>query len=216
MTKPNFIFICTDQQRSDSLGCAGNAIARTPNIDSIAVAGTRFTRHITPMQICSPSRATMLTGLYPRNHKLIINGMALPESIPTVTSLLANSGYHTHGVGKQHLQPLLAPGDRGMPDSRAFWDNPESKNWDGPYYGYQSIDLLLGESDTANLAGHYANWLRENHPESCALLEPSNAIEPPPGDLDEIWRSAIPSAHHYNTWITDRAVNYLQAHHQHD
>jgi arylsulfatase A-like enzyme len=155
----------------------------------------------------------MLTGLYPRNHRLIINGMALPESIPTVTTLLANSGYHTHGVGKQHLQPLLAPGDREMPDSRAFWNTPESTNWDGPYYGYQSIDLLLGESDTANLAGHYANWLRENHPQSFALLDPSSAVELPPGDLDEIWKSAIPVEYHYNTWITDRAIDYLQAHH---
>ena len=55
MNQPNIIFICTDQQRSDSLGCYGNQCARTPNIDSIAVGGMRFNRHTTPMQICSPS-----------------------------------------------------------------------------------------------------------------------------------------------------------------
>ncbi len=56
MNRPNIIWICTDQQRSDSLGCSGNPVARTPNIDSlaVAVAGTRFTRPITPMQIYSP------------------------------------------------------------------------------------------------------------------------------------------------------------------
>ena len=65
MTRPCFVFICTDQQRSDSLGCYGNTQVRSPNIDAITGGGMRFNRHITPMQICSPSRATMVTGLYP-------------------------------------------------------------------------------------------------------------------------------------------------------
>ncbi|MGI9319618.1 MAG: sulfatase-like hydrolase/transferase, partial [bacterium] len=140
MSQPNFIFICTDQQRSDSLGCAGNQIVRSPNIDAIAAGGMRFTRHITPMQICSPSRATMLTGLFPRHHGLAMNGMALPESVPTLTAMLGQAGYRTHGVGKQHLQPLLAPQRYAMPDSRAFWDSPNSVDWTGPYYGYQTLD----------------------------------------------------------------------------
>ena len=212
MNKPNFIFICTDQQRSDSLGCYGNPYVRSPNIDSIAEHGMRFNRHITPMQICSPSRATMLTGLYPRNHRLAVNGMALPEEIPTVTQILQDAGYRTHGVGKQHLQPLLAPADKKMPDSRAFWDTDESEDWDGPYYGYQTLDLLLGESDTAHLAGHYAKWLKENHPQAAALLLPESADQPPPADLDEIWRCAMPVELHYNTWITNKAVEFLKAH----
>ena len=207
--QPNFVFICTDQQRSDSLGCTGNSHSKTPNIDSIAMSGIRFRRHSTPMQICSPSRATMLTGLYPRHHRLATNGMALPEDVPVVTRLLEAKGYRTHGIGKQHLQPLLAPSEKFMPDSRAFWNLPQSKVWNGPFYGYQSIDLLLGESDTAHLAGHYANWLRTHFPESVELLKPSSACEPPPPDLDEIWRSAIPPQHHYNTWIGDCAVSFL-------
>ncbi len=209
-TRPNILFICTDQQRSDSLGCAGNHRARTENIDRIAANGVQFRRHSTPMQMCSPSRATMISGLYPRNHKLAKNGMALPSDVPVVTDTLAASGYRTHSVGKQHLQPLLAPAERRMPDSRAFWTLPESEHWRGPYYGYQSLDLLLGESDTAHLAGHYARWLHENHPESVPLLQPCSAQTAPPEDLDEIWRSAIGNDHHYNTWITDRAISFLE------
>lgn len=209
MSLPNVIFICTDQQRSDSLGCAGNLVSRTPNIDSIAESGMRFTRHSTPMQICSPSRATMLTGLYPRHHGLVMNGMALPEDVPTLTAKLQLHGYLTHGVGKQHLQPLLAPPSYAMPDSRAFWKSEASNGWNGPYYGYQSLDLLLGESDTASIAGHYANWLRQNYPDSLHLLEPKAAAQAPPADLDEIWRSAMPVEQHYNTWITDRALDFL-------
>jgi arylsulfatase len=209
MTRPNFIFICTDQQRSNSLGCYGNQYVRSPNIDSIGNQGMRFNRHITPMQICSPSRATMITGLYPRHHRLAVNGMALPEDIPTVPEILSEAGYRTHGVGKQHLQPLLAPADRNMPDSRAFWDTEESKDWDGPYYGYETLDLLLGESDTAHLAGHYANWLNTNHAGMGELLSPESAGPPQPKDLDEIWRSAMPTEFHYNTWITQRSKDFL-------
>ena len=57
-------------------------------------------------------------------------------------------------MGKQHLQPLLAPVDKAMPDSHAFWRCLESKDWTGPYYGLTTLDLLLGESNTAALAGH--------------------------------------------------------------
>lgn len=210
MTQPNILWICTDQQRSDSLGCYGNPIVRTPNIDALAAKGTRFKRHITPMQMCSPSRACMATGLYQRHHQLITNGRALPDSVPTLMDLLRQAGYRTHGVGKQHLQPLLAPAALKMPDSRAFWSLPESQTWRGPYYGYETADMLLGESDTAQIAGHYANWLRENHPESQYLLKPEFAKEPPPAELDEIWRSAMPSELHYNSWITDRAVAFIE------
>lgn len=208
--QPNILVICTDQQRSDSLGCTGNRQASTAHIDSIAANGARFRRHSTPMQICSPSRATMLSGLYPRHHRLVMNGMALPDDVPVVTDTFKAAGYRTHGVGKQHLQPLLAPVEYRMPDSRGFWDLPESDGWNGPYYGYQTLDLLLGESDTAHLAGHYANWLRTHHPDSVPLLLPASAPEPPPDDLDEVWRSAIPPEHHYNTWITDRAASFIE------
>ena len=210
MNRPNIVWICTDQQRPDSLGCYGNPIVRSPHIDSIARAGARFNRHLTPMQICSPSRATMVTGLYPRNHQLATNGMALPESRPTLMTRLAGAGYRTHGVGKQHLQPLLAPAEMNMPDSRAFWTKPESVDWVGPYYGYQTLDLLLGESDTAHLAGHYASWLAREFPGLGARLEPAAASVAPPADLDEVWRSAMPVEQHYNTWISDRAGRFVE------
>ncbi len=151
----------------------------------------------------------MISGLYPRNHQLITNGMALPESVPTLTQALVDNGYKTHSVGKQHLQPILAPAELNMPDSRAFWKKPEAVSWNGPFYGYQTIDLLLGESDTAQIAGHYAHWLREHYPDNVDYLKPEFADQPPPEDLDEIWRSAMPVECHYNTWIADRAVDFL-------
>ncbi len=158
----------------------------------------------------------MISGLYPRNHQLVTNGMALPESVPTLTQALLDNGYRTHSVGKQHLQPILAPAEFNMPDSRAFWKKPDAASWNGPFYGYQSIDLLLGESDTAQIAGHYAHWLRENHPQFVDYLKPEYADQQPPDDLDEIWRSAMPVECHYNTWIADRAVDFLARHNSAD
>ncbi|MCY4228536.1 MAG: sulfatase-like hydrolase/transferase [Gammaproteobacteria bacterium] len=213
MNKPNFVIICTDQQRSDSLGCYDNCFARTPNIDTIAMGGARLDRHSTPNQLCSPSRATLITGLYPRHHGLTVNGtgMALSENASTLPSALSENGYRTHGVGKQHLQPRNTPAEYNMLESHAFWSKPESRNWNGPYYGYQTIDLLLGISDTAHLSGHYANWLEDVAPGECQKLLPKFSREPIPDDYEDIWQSAMPVELHYNTWISDRAVSFLDS-----
>ena len=208
--KPNIIVILTDQQRFDSLSSCGNSIIRTPNLDRIATEGTRFTRHNAPCQICSPSRASILTGLYPRHHRLICNGMALDPDLATLPGILASAGYRTHGVGKHHLQPILAPQKFAMPESVAFWDRESAKSWTGPYFGFQTVEFVIGEADTAAEAGHYANWLKKNHPDAVDLLSAEAALEPQPGDLDEVWKSAIPAELHYNSWIADRAVAFIQ------
>ena len=69
---------------------------------------------------------------------------------------------------------------------------------------------MLGESDTAQIAGHYSLWLKENYPEYVEHLKPTMAGTPPSAaDLDEIWRSAMPTQCHYNTWISNRSVDFL-------
>ena len=82
--RPNFVVFCTDQQRADSLGCYGNALARTPHIDAVAARGMRFDNHLTPNQICSPSRGTMITGRYPRHHGMTTNGRTLHPGLATL------------------------------------------------------------------------------------------------------------------------------------
>ena len=206
----NILLITTDQQRADSLGCSGNAVARTPCLDALAARGALFRNHYTPNQICSPSRATLFSGRYARHHGLTHNGIALPANVRLITHDLKDRGYRTHGVGKFHFQPILAPDIYAMPDSEAYWSLPQSAGWRGPFYGFDSVDILIGESAVAARAGHYANWLRQTAPEAVDLYLPENALAPRPRDLDEVWKCAVPVKLHYNNWIVDRACAFIK------
>lgn len=209
MKAPNLIFICTDQLRYDALSINGNSVCATPNIDSIGLRGMVLDRHYTPNQICSPSRATMATGLYARHHGLWRNGVTLDPSLPNLWTTLQAAGYRTHAAGKLHYQPLLAPESFAMPESLAFWKNPDAAGWHGPYYGFDTIGLVLGEANESTKAGHYAEWLRATHPETLRLYEPEASPSGRSSDLTEVWKSAVPAEQHYTSWITDRAVDFL-------
>lgn len=210
MTRSNLVFICADQLRYDALSATGNRIVQTSNIDGIAARGMTFHRHYTPNQICSPSRATMATGLYPRHHGLWRNGVALDEGRRNLWQTLSQAGYATGAIGKLHFQPLLAPSDRNMPESLAYWERPGSELWHGPYYGFDHVDLVMGEANESTKAGHYAAWLRDNHPDVVALYEPDALPGSRSDDLREVWKSAVPAQLHYTSWIADRAVDFIQ------
>ena len=208
--RPNIVVFCTDQQRADALGCYGNARALTPNIDAVAARGMCFDNHLTPNQICSPSRGTMITGLYPRHHGMTTNGRTMLDGLATLPGLLSRAGYDTYAVGKLHLQPIMADVSFGYPESVPFWKAGLGARWQGPYFGYDRVDFLIGESLLATEGGHYARSLRSHHPEIVALYQPASALDGPPSDLEEAWTSAVPDALHYNTWIADRATAFIE------
>jgi arylsulfatase len=195
----HLVFICVDQMRYDALSSSGNTAIETAHLDRIARRGMVFHRHHTPNQICSPSRATMATGLYPRTHGLTRNGMALAGSHPTIWSMLKARGLATHAIGKLHYQPLLAPRVYNMPESLVFWNPGSTTGWSGPYYGFDEVELVLGEANESTKAGHYAQWLHRNHPESVRLYEPqASSPSSRASDLKEIWskrHSRAPSLH---------------------
>lgn len=103
--RPNIIFLLTDDQRHDAMGCAGNSIIQTPNIDQLAKDGVRFKNHCVTTAICMSSRASIFTGLYSRCHE--INSFAIPLSDErfkqTYPVLLRESGYKTGFIGKWGL-----------------------------------------------------------------------------------------------------------------
>ena len=90
------LFVTTDQQRYDALGCNGNTIARTPVIDRLAAEGIVYRRAYNQNTVCMPARSTMLTGQYVRTHGVVANGIPLPTDAPSVAAHLSeHAGYRT-------------------------------------------------------------------------------------------------------------------------
>lgn len=102
---PNLLFILTDQHRQDGVGAYGKSPVRTPNLDRLAGEGVRFNRSYTAQPVCSPNRASILTGLYPHAHGVLENTWSLTPRIPTLAKFLKAHGYATGYFGKWHLGP---------------------------------------------------------------------------------------------------------------
>lgn len=100
--RPNIVFLLTDDQRFDALGCAGNPLIKTPNIDALAATGVRFTNHFVTTAICNCSRASIFTGQYERRHGIVDFKTPLtPEQwARTYPALLRQAGYRTGFTGK--------------------------------------------------------------------------------------------------------------------
>src|SRR2546421_271200 len=104
-TRPNFLFILVDDLRFDAQGCTGHPFVKTPNIDRIAREGVTFTNAFVTTPLCSPSRASYLTGRYVRSHRVLGNGdnAALSHQLVTWPKLLHDAGYETGYAGKWHM-----------------------------------------------------------------------------------------------------------------
>ena len=109
MTRPNILMIMTDQQRWDTMACAGNAAIETPNLDWLASRGTLFERAYSATPSCIPARASLITGMDPWHTGILGMGRGQgPMGVGfrhTLPGELANAGYHTHAVGKLHHGP---------------------------------------------------------------------------------------------------------------
>lgn len=103
----NVLFIMCDQLRRDHLGCYGHPTLRTPNIDALAAAGTRFDRCYAQAAVCGPSRMSTYTGRYVLSHGATWNFVPLPVQIPTLGEYMRAAGLRTALVGKSHVVPDL-------------------------------------------------------------------------------------------------------------
>jgi arylsulfatase A-like enzyme len=103
--RPSILLIYTDQQRPDSLGCYGNPVAVSPNIDGLAREGVRLNRYYVQNPVCMPSRMSFLTGRYPASLGIGCNGIPFPGEIPMLHQMLSKHGYRTAQIGKMHFTP---------------------------------------------------------------------------------------------------------------
>jgi arylsulfatase A-like enzyme len=126
------LFLMTDQHRLDTLGCYGNSLARTPNLDALAAEGTRFDNCFTPTAICTPARASLLTGWAPFRHKLLANYERnvgyledLAEDQFTFAGALSERGYNLGLLGKWHGGVRRSAADYGFQGPQLpGWHNP--------------------------------------------------------------------------------------------
>ncbi len=110
---PNIVFILSDDHRSDFAGYAGHPFVETPALDRLAAEGVRFTRAYTTSSLCSPSRASFLTGVYPHRHGVWNNFTPWADGNRTFFEYLSQAGYATAFIGKWHM-PGKLPELRGV------------------------------------------------------------------------------------------------------
>jgi arylsulfatase A-like enzyme len=103
MMQPNLVFIFTDQQRFDTMAAYGNHRIQTPHLDQLAAQSTVFDQAYVTQPICTPSRSSIMTGLYPHATGCTANNLPLPASLPTLAEWLDDSDYITAYHGKWHL-----------------------------------------------------------------------------------------------------------------
>lgn len=236
--RPNFLFITTDQHCADHLGCYGNPVVHTPQIDSLAAQGRRFSRFHVATSVCMPNRATLMTGRMPSVHGLRCNGIPLSQQSTTFVDLLRAAGYRTGLAGKCHLQnmtdlppqmpvpplPLgLTPPPQPLADAvqnrwdHGRYDNELLNRWrddpahrvQTPYYGFDHVDLCTMHGDMVD--GEYARWLSGQVGDIDALRGPGNALPDARYRVPQGYRTRIPEHLYPSRWIADRAIAQIDA-----
>jgi arylsulfatase A-like enzyme len=158
--RPNFIFILTDDQRFDSLGCMGNALIRTPNLDRLAKNGVLFTNHFVTTPICSVSRASIFLGQHLRRNKIgdFVTPFSRAQWAQSYPARLRAAGYRTGFIGKFGVGSAAAIA--AMKDDFDFWHGLpgqagqffiDPKNPNGRHttarFGDRSLEFLNGCSN---------------------------------------------------------------------
>jgi len=224
---PNYLVFMTDQHRADWLGCAGHPLLRTPNIDGLANAGTRFSEFHVASPVCMPNRASFMTGRMPSVHGLRYNGCLLPQRANTFVDVLAQAGYRTASIGKSHLQPFTDSNPvratdtetrlivEAWKDDGLDYQNEQPEKYRGPeifsfplpYYGFQHVDMVTGHGDRCG--GHYQQWFQSNCPDWQMLQDPVNEL-PHDFTCPQAYRTPVPAEFYPTSYVADRAVDYLR------
>jgi arylsulfatase A-like enzyme len=195
----NVLFIITDQQRKDSLGCYGDRGAQTPNIDKLAAHGITFNRCYVTNPICTPNRLSIFTGMYPHNHGIWTNGLMPEHELPTLPGYLADNGFQTASFGKIHFTPYN--GNAGNLESASYWkETGDNFDWNGPYWGFQTVELTIGHT---NPIAHYGRWFREKGgtPEMLELHRFKNPVQ--------AGVRKIPPELHDSSFVAERVSEFL-------
>ena len=157
--RPNILWYCTDQQRFDTIGALGNPFVRTPVVDQLVQDGVAFTHAYCQSPICTPSRSSFMSGLYPsRVHNTRNGNDTFPGWPPVITRLIADAGYTCGMVGKFHLQSSGKRTEPRIDDGFSYWkfSHAPRDDWE---------------------EGHdYADWIREQGGDLNALRSSEDRV----------------------------------------
>ncbi|MCK4276132.1 MAG: sulfatase-like hydrolase/transferase [Phycisphaerae bacterium] len=196
-SKPNILLIMADQLRADALGCYGNDVSRTPNLDALAAGGVCFENSFTPNPICVPARASITTGNYShRATGVKENAGLIRDDQPRIGAHFASCGYETYACGKLHYVPYAPPAAPRLLHGFAHCDLTESgrilKKFDpkGELRGLEDYHDYLADVGWAGFSRAHGIG--------------NNDVRPCP--------SPVPSEHHVDHWVADRTIERMQSH----
>lgn len=173
---PNIVLIITDDHRADALGSAGHPELRTPNLDRLADEGVRFSNAFVTTPLCSPSRASIMTGTWAHTHGVVANETNDPPAdLPTFATALQAAGYRTAYLGKWHMLRKATP--------RPGFDDWLSFTGQGDYYRNTYYDngvwRLSYEYVTDELSRRAAEYIAAAGPEPFLLVVSHKAAHEP-------------------------------------
>lgn len=188
--KPNILWICSDQQRSDTLGCYGNQFVKTPNLDALAQNGVKFNNAFAVSPFCTPSRAAMLTGRYPRTCSGRQNGAEISKTEVLVTKLLTNEAYCCGLSGKLHLSACQPEHIGSKGKERRIDDGFEDKSF---HWSHHSPSM-------GNAKNEYWDWLASK----------GIKYDPAPFEDGRLVQPAMTRDTSQVAWCTEKAIDFIE------
>ncbi len=197
---PNILWICTDSQRWDTLGCYGNRFVSTPNADRLAAEGMLFEHCYAQNPLCTPSRGNFLTGRYPVTNKLRQNGQSIPAEEVLVTRILADHDYVCGLSGKLHLSAC----DRRLTLGPEWWKLPPEERV------IQGTERRIDDGYTEFHWSHAPGSLFRSSDYTRWLLARGAAYGTQPRADSAVVRDGMAPELHETTWCAEEAVRFIE------
>ncbi len=238
--KPNVIFILTDQWRASALGYMGDPNVLTPSLDDLARRSVNFVNAVSVSPVCTPYRASLLTGRFPTSTGMTFNDIYLPSEELCMAEIFQLAGYNTAYLGKWHLDGHgrhnnVEPSRR---QGFEYWKGAEcSHDYNHmPYYENENPDMKFWEGYSPNAITRDARDYMDQHandedpflmfislatphfphhsaPQEYKTMYPVSNIELPPNVPEELYEKVLPEIQGYyaHCTATDRAIGELVA-----
>lgn len=134
----------------------------------------------------------------------------MPETELTLPAVFKEHGYNTALIGKAHFQPYQHDPVSPSMESKARWKNGELDDWNGPYYGFDHVEITAGHGEQVegHYEGHYGRWREHNFPNLKLRFEGAQDYLRDPEF--QCYKSAIPVEAHHSTWVADRAIAAIE------